>query len=51
MIVDYVGLDAIIGREPGKRKLESIPVNEAEPDHHHASSAWTPRRSFRLKET
>jgi hypothetical protein len=33
-------LDAIIAREPGKRRLERIPVNEAEPDHFAASAAW-----------
>jgi hypothetical protein len=33
MILDYAGLDAIIGREPGKRRPERIPVNEAAPDH------------------
>src|ERR1700758_2284089 len=43
LIVDYESLDAIIARQPGKRRLERIPVNEAAPDH--ASpivSAWTP---------
>ena len=33
LIVDYVGLDAVIAREPGKVKLERIPVKEAEPNH------------------
>ena len=32
VVIDYVGLEAIIAREPGKRKLERIPVNEAEAD-------------------
>ena len=30
MILDYAGLDAIIGREPGKRRPERIP-NAADP--------------------
>ena len=43
MIVDYESLDAIIARQPGKRRLERIPVNEAAPDHaSHIVSAWTP---------
>jgi putative transposase len=42
MIVDYAGLDAIIGREPGKRRPERIPVSEAKPDEHQADSAWMP---------
>src|SRR6201988_5555424 len=33
LIVDYQSLDAIIARQPGKRRLERIPVNEATPDH------------------
>ena len=33
LIVDYESLDAIIARQPGKRRLERIPVNEAAPDH------------------
>ena len=41
VVVDYVGLEAIIAREPGKRKLERIPVNEAEADSA-AYPAWTP---------
>ena len=41
IVVDYVGLEAIIAREPGKRKLERIPVNEAEADSA-AYPAWTP---------
>jgi hypothetical protein len=32
VVIDYVGLEAIIAREPGKRKLERIPVNEAQAD-------------------
>src|SRR5690242_4425280 len=40
LIVDYAGLDAIIGREPGKRRAERIPVSEAKPDQHQADSAW-----------
>ena len=46
LIVDYQSLDAIIARQPGKRRLERIPVNEAAPDH--ASpivSGRTPDRS------
>jgi hypothetical protein len=42
MILDYAGLDAIIGREPGKRRPERIPVSEAKPDQHQADSAWIP---------
>ena len=41
VVVDYVGLDAIIAREPGQRRLERIPVNEAKPAHA-ASTGWTP---------
>jgi hypothetical protein len=32
VVVDYVGLDAVIAREVGKRKLERIPVRVANPD-------------------
>jgi hypothetical protein len=32
LIVDYESLDAIIERQPGKRRLERIAVNEAAPD-------------------
>ena len=32
-IVDYAGLDAIVGREFGKHKLERIPIAEAQSDH------------------
>src|SRR5271166_1996492 len=43
LIVDYESLDAIIARQPGKRRLERIPVNEAALDHaSHIVSAWTP---------
>ena len=43
LIVNYKSLDAIIARQPGKRRLERIPVNEAAPDHaSHIVSAWTP---------
>ena len=36
-------LDAIIARQPGKRRLERIPVNEAAPDHaSHIVSGGTP---------
>src|SRR5579863_4211665 len=42
VIVDYAGLDAILGRQLGRRRLERIPINEAEPDDPHASSAWMP---------
>ena len=30
VVIDYVGLEAIIARESGKRQLERVPVNEAE---------------------
>ena len=43
LIVDYQSLDAIIARQPGKRRLERIPVNEAAPDHaSHIVSGRTP---------
>jgi len=32
VIVDHAGLGAIVGREFGKRKLERIPIAEAQPD-------------------
>ena len=41
VIVDYVGLDVIIAREPGQRKLERIPVHEVE-SAHTASTGWIP---------
>jgi putative transposase len=33
LILDYEGLDTLIARQPGRRRLERIPVNEAQPDH------------------
>src|SRR5260370_34222557 len=42
IIIDYAGLDAILGRQLGKRRLERIPINEAQPDDRHASPAWMP---------
>ena len=43
LIVDYQSLDAIIARQPGKRRLERIPVNEAAPDQaSHIVSGRTP---------
>src|ERR1700751_1029368 len=43
LLVDYQSLDAIIARQPGKRRLERIPVNEAAPDHaSHIVSGGTP---------
>jgi putative transposase len=43
LIVDYESLDAIIARQPGKRRLERIPVNEVAPDRgSHIVSASTP---------
>jgi hypothetical protein len=38
VVVDYVGLDAVIAREVGKRKLERIPVRVANP----VSDPWRP---------
>ena len=38
MILDYAGLDAIIGREPGKRRSERIPVRIAVLLHGHLGS-------------
>jgi hypothetical protein len=32
VVVDYVGLDAVIAREVGQRKLERSPVRVANPD-------------------
>ena len=40
LIVDYEGLDAIIARQPGKRRLDRIPIREVTPDH--IDSASTP---------
>jgi hypothetical protein len=43
VVVDYVGLDAVIAREVGKRKLERIPVRLANPDRTPGDrAAWTP---------
>jgi hypothetical protein len=43
LIVDHQSLDAIIARQPGKGRLERIPVNEAAPDHaSHIVSGRTP---------
>jgi putative transposase len=43
VVVDYAGMDAIIARELGKRKLERIPVKEAAPDRTVGDrAAWTP---------
>jgi len=43
VVVDYVGLDAVIAREVGKRKLERIPVRVANPDRTPGDrAAWTP---------
>ena len=43
VVVDYVGLDAVIAREVGKRKLERIPVRVANPDRTRGDrAAWTP---------
>ncbi len=32
VVVDYAGMDAIVAREVGKRRVQSIPVNEAVTD-------------------
>ena len=32
VVVDYAGMDAIVAREVGKRRLQRIPVNEAVKD-------------------
>jgi hypothetical protein len=29
VVVDYAGMDAIVAREAGKRRVQRIPVNEA----------------------
>ena len=43
VVVDYAGMDAIIAREVGKRKLERIPVRVADPDRTPGDrTAWTP---------
>jgi putative transposase len=36
VVVDCTGFEAIIAREVGKRRLERIPVAEAQPDHSHS---------------
>ena len=33
LIVDCEGLDAVIARQPGKRRVERIPISEIQPDH------------------
>ena len=43
IVVDYAGMDSIIARELGKRRLERIPVREAAPDRTPGDrAAWTP---------
>lgn len=43
IVIDYAGMDAIIARELGKRKLERIPVRDAAPDRTPGDrAAWTP---------
>jgi hypothetical protein len=43
IVVDYAGLDAIIARELGKRRLERIPVRDAKADRIPGDQkAWTP---------
>jgi hypothetical protein len=32
VVVDYAGMDAIVAREVGKRRVQRIPVNEAVTD-------------------
>jgi hypothetical protein len=32
VVVDYAGMDAIVAREVGKRRVQPIPVNEAVTD-------------------
>ena len=41
VVIEYVGLEAIVARESVKRKLERIPVNETEADCA-AHPVWTP---------
>jgi hypothetical protein len=50
IIDDYAGLDAIIGREPGKRGVERIPVNEAKPhlNSRRQTSIWGSLGTFAL---
>jgi hypothetical protein len=43
VVVDYVGMDAIVAREVGKRRLQRIPVNQAITDLTPGDrDAWTP---------
>jgi putative transposase len=43
IVVDYAGMDCIIARELGKRRLERIPIREAAPDRTPGDrAAWTP---------
>jgi len=43
VVVDYTGMDAIVAREVGKRRLQRIPVNEAVTDLTPGDrDAWTP---------
>jgi putative transposase len=43
VVVDYAGMDAIVAREVGKRKVQRIPVNEAVADLTPGDrAAWTP---------
>ena len=43
VVVDYAGLDAVIVRELGKRKLERIPISDAVPDWTSGEGiAWAP---------
>ena len=30
MILDYAAMDVVIAREPGKRRIERIPIDQAE---------------------
>jgi hypothetical protein len=43
VVVDYAGMDSIVARELGKRRLERIPVRDAAPDRISGDrTAWTP---------
>lgn len=43
VVVDYAGMDSIIARELGKRRLEHIAVRDAAPDRTRGDrTAWTP---------
>lgn len=43
VIVDYAGMDAILAREVGKRRLQRVPLNEAVVDHASGElNAFTP---------